>query len=228
MYRERASRVPGAYVWTNAVDAGDRVGPVLPDGCMDLIWTDDRLIVAGPDTTAYLAAVPPGTTFTGLRFAPGAAPAVLGVTAHELRNQRVALSDLWPASDARRVTGQVGGASRPGAALEAVATELWHDGAAPGPMVGEVLRRLSVGTSVAETASAAGVSERQLHRRCLDWFGYGPKFLVRVLRMQRALALARAGTPYARVAASAGYADQAHLARDVKELAGATLSELTA
>jgi AraC-like DNA-binding protein len=44
--------------------------------------------------------------------------------------------------------------------------------------------------------------------------------------MQRALALARAGTPLATVAATAGYADQAHLAREVKDLAGIPLRAL--
>jgi AraC-like DNA-binding protein len=38
--------------------------------------------------------------------------------------------------------------------------------------------------------------------------------------MQRALALARTGTPLAEAAARAGYADQAHLTREVRELAG--------
>ncbi len=47
--------------------------------------------------------------------------------------------------------------------------------------------------------------------------------LARVLRLVRALELARGGMPYAAVAARAGYADQAHLAREVKALAGAPL-----
>lgn len=64
------------------------------------------------------------------------------------------------------------------------------------------------------------LSERQLHRLSLDAFGYGPKTLTRVLRLVRALDLARSGMPYAQVAARAGYADQAHLAREVKSLAG--------
>ncbi|MEU2879071.1 hypothetical protein ABZ651_22840, partial [Streptomyces sp. NPDC007070] len=37
---------------------------------------------------------------------------------------------------------------------------------------------------------------------------------------------AGAGVPYAACAARAGYADQAHLARDVKELAGRPLGRL--
>jgi AraC-like DNA-binding protein len=44
--------------------------------------------------------------------------------------------------------------------------------------------------------------------------------------LNRALDLARTGTPYASVAAQAGYADQAHLSRDVKALAGAPLRVL--
>lgn len=57
-------------------------------------------------------------------------------------------------------------------------------------------------------------------------FGYGPKMLVRILRMNQAVDLARSGTPFAEVAARIGYADQAHLAREVKALAGVPLSEL--
>ncbi|WP_435823673.1 helix-turn-helix domain-containing protein, partial [Micromonospora haikouensis] len=67
---------------------------------------------------------------------------------------------------------------------------------------------------------ADGLTPRALHRRCQALFGYGPKTLARILRMRRALALARAGTPLAEVAAASGYADQAHLSRDVRDLAG--------
>lgn len=90
----------------------------------------------------------------------------------------------------------------------------------------EVAALARAGTPVAAIAAACGLSARQLHRRCQTAFGYGPKLLVRILRLQRALALARAGRPFATVAATCGYADQAHLARDVRALAGARLTDL--
>jgi AraC-like DNA-binding protein len=79
---------------------------------------------------------------------------------------------------------------------------------------------------VAALADGLGLSERQLRRRCLELFGYGPKVLDRVLRLERALAAARRGAPFALVAADAGYADQPHLAREVRALAGVPLGEL--
>jgi hypothetical protein len=61
-------------------------------------------------------------------------------------------------------------------------------------------------------------------------FGYGPKTLDRVLRLQRFLVLGRADADagLARLAADAGYADQAHLGHDCRALAGATPGELIA
>jgi transcriptional regulator GlxA family with amidase domain len=79
---------------------------------------------------------------------------------------------------------------------------------------------------VAATADRLGLGARQFHRRSLSAFGYGPKTLARILRLQRALALARAGVALADTAARTGFADQAHLARDVRELAGTPMREL--
>lgn len=196
---------------------------VLPDGCMDLIWHDGGLLVAGPDTRAYLSAESPGAAWVGLRFAPGTGPAVLGVPADALRDLRVPLEDLWPAREVRGLTGRITAAPDRGAALEAVAAAR---GGAPDPLCRAVADALRRGRGVAEVARDSGVSERQLHRRAVRAFGYGPKTLARVLRLERALALARAGLPFARVAADAGYADQAHLAREVKALAGVPLTTL--
>ncbi|MEV4948745.1 helix-turn-helix domain-containing protein [Streptomyces sp. NPDC053755] len=228
MYEERPARVDGAVVWTRVfTDAPGTPYPVLPDGCMDLLWCDGRLLVAGPDTRAY---VPEATVAhcAGIRFAPGDAPALLGVPARELRDRRIELGALWGAARARRLGERIAAAPDPAAALETLAACRAADAPGPDPLLREVVRRLNAGRPVAETSEAVGLGARQLHRRSLDAFGYGPKTLARILRLQRALALVRAGLPYAEAALRAGCADQAHLARETRALTGTTLSALTA
>jgi len=224
VYTERASKLAGAVVWTNT-PSKDGVGRVLPDGCMDLLWHEGRLLVAGPDTRAYVAAGAPGV-WSGVRFYPGTAPALLGVPAHEVRDRRVELADLWAAAEVRRLTARVNAAADPASGLEELALRLAADTPPPDPLLRHLVRALDAGRSVGAGADELGLGPRQLHRRSLAAFGYGPKTLARVLRLQRALRLARGGVPFAETAVRAGFADQAHLARDVRELAGLPLSEL--
>lgn len=220
VYRERPSRWLGATVWTRRADAETRDYRVVPDGCLDLIWTDGGLIVAGPDTGAHLGSSAPGALFVGLRFAPGTGPTVLGLPAHALTDQRLPASDVWQAAYVRELTDRLAAADRPGRVLESIAVERLTGAGQPDPVPIAIADDLGAGRSVAETARRAGFSERQLHRRCLSAFGYGPKTLARVLRLNRALTLARSGLPLADVGVNAGYADQAHLSRDVRALTG--------
>ena len=99
----------------------------------------------------------------------------------------------------------------------------------PDPAVPELLRLARGGARVREMAAAIGLTERQLHRRCLAGFGDGAKVLQRGLRFDNAMRLARGGGPgagLAEVAYRAGYADQAHLSREVRALAGVSPTEL--
>ncbi|GAA3359743.1 helix-turn-helix transcriptional regulator [Streptomyces antimycoticus] len=259
-YRERRALIGrGAAVWTRTAGTGPQ--RVLPDGCTDLIWReagpDGELLVAGPDTRARLAPGPPGTRAVGLRFAPGQGPAVLGVPAHELRDQLVPLAALWPGAEVRRLAERIADAERIAeaeriadaeriaeaqrtaeaertAARQAAQGRLLEDAALgrlrtaepPDPVLAAIVAGVSRGTGVAGIAAAVGLGERQLHRRSLAAFGYGAKTLGRVLRLNRALDLARTGVPFAEVAATAGYADQAHLAREVRALTGVPLGRL--
>ncbi|MEU3894656.1 helix-turn-helix transcriptional regulator [Streptomyces sp. NPDC045251] len=226
MYAERASRLTGAVVWTNSPTVPG-TGRVLPDGCMDLLWHDGRLLVAGPDTRAHVTTGSAGP-WAGVRFHPGTAPALLGVPAPELRDRRVDLADLWPTARVRRLTARVNAAPDPATGLEEAALSAAADAGPHDPLPRRIVAALDAGRPVAATADRLGLSARQLHRRSLAAFGYGPKTLARVLRLQRALALARAGMPLAETATRSGYADQAHLARDVRELTGLPPGELLA
>ncbi|MFC0599577.1 helix-turn-helix domain-containing protein [Streptomyces palmae] len=124
--------------------------------------------------------------------------------------------------------GSAAGGSRltPGGVLEAAALARLRAAPPVDPLIPRVVAALRGGDRVAAIAARAGLSERQLHRRSLAAFGYGPKTLGRVVRLNRALDEVRAGVPYAQVAAATGYADQAHLAREVRALTGVPLSTL--
>jgi AraC-like DNA-binding protein len=224
MYRERPSRVAGAVLWTAPVDGTE--SRILPDGCMDLIWVDDgTLMVAGPDTQALLYRGRAGTTLTGLRFAPGFGPIVCGIPAHPLVNTRVDLDALWPASDVDELVDRLDGAGNPGALLEDVVLKFAHRNREQ-ILVDEIVAGVRSGHRVAAIAEMVGLSSRQLHRRCLDAFGYGAKTLARILRMVDALDLARTGVTFADTAARAGYFDQSHMAREVQDLTGLRLGQL--
>ena len=77
---------------------------------------------------------------------------------------------------------------------------------------------------VRQLAIELGTSERSLRRRCHELFGYGPKTFARILRFQRFIARVHARTrlPLSTLATACGYADQAHLSREVRRLTGLT------
>jgi transcriptional regulator GlxA family with amidase domain len=181
------------------------------------------LFVAGPDTRARLHAPGPDVSYVGLRFSRGAGPGLLGVAAHEVRDQTPDLSDLWPSAAARALSEQV-------AVAPQQVLERWLVGRAADhgpPLLGAAVFDLAAqGTQVGVIAHRLGYSVRQLHRRCLPLFGYGPQHLARVLRLGRAVAAACTGMSLARVSARTGFADQAHLSREVRDLAGTTPGNL--
>lgn len=214
---------------------------VLPDGCMDLIVLDGRLVVAGPDTAAHLAAGAPGAVSTGLRFRPGALPALLGVPADAVRDRRVPLTELLDVDRLRAVADVLpppAGPVPPAERRPTVLTGLLGTVAAlrgvsaaerrplPDPVPRGALRALARGTAVAEVADRLGVTGRTLHRRCLATLGYGPSVARRVLRFRAASALLFDGVAPAEVAARTGYADQPHLSREVRALAGVSPAAL--
>jgi AraC-like DNA-binding protein len=222
-YRERAIDVPGAVLWQRTVGPTGERGRILPDGCLDLVWDGRRLFVAGPDSTARWHDSPAGASYVGLRFANGVGPAMLGVSADDVLDQAPALGEVWSDAAARTLTDRV--AADPVAELRTWATRR-RTACEVDPFGAAVFGMASAGVSVAGMADRLGLGARQLHRRCLPLFGYGPRRLARVLRVGQAIDKARAGVSLADVAADCGYADQAHLSREVRDLAGTTATSL--
>ncbi|MFL5870804.1 MAG: DUF6597 domain-containing transcriptional factor [Solirubrobacterales bacterium] len=208
---------------------------ILPDGCVDLVFRGGELTTVGPDRGPFMSPLEPGETIVGLRLLPGAAGPVLGLPASELRDLRVRADELWggPGSQLAERVGDAGTPAGRRRALEDAVLARQRDVDRPDALVAAAVRVLGrPGIRVAALGSALGIGERQLLRRFDAAVGYGPKLLDRVLRFQRFVAQAPAlvadGEQLARVAAELGYADQAHLSRDCKQLSGLSPTQLAA
>jgi AraC-like DNA-binding protein len=210
-------------IWQREGTGNDTL--VLPDGCVDVVARGGRALVAGPDTGPQQVTVAVGERIAGVRFHPGAGGAALGVPADELRDGRLTLEEVWGAPG--RAIGERAEADA-FALVAALRTRL--AAAAPDPRVLAAARRLdhAPGTRIPALADATGIGERQLRRRFAAAVGYGPKTFARIARFRRALALIRAGEPAAAAAYAAGYADQAHMTREMRAFAGLTPAALRA
>jgi AraC-like DNA-binding protein len=234
-YREIAPLAPlrehVLCLWTETTDSRPGLPPmrILPDGCIDVVWTAGQPPrVAGPATIAVFPGIAPGSTLVGARFRPGMAATVLGVPAHEVADSDVPLAALWGDRLAR-----------PGGRFDESRLSLDGFDELQALLVGRLAQvepgdRLVTRAAVwltrdpeaalGDLADRTGLSDRQLRRRFEAAVGYGPKTFQRIARFRAWLARASGAPPDERrlsdLAAEAGYADQAHLTREVTRLAG--------
>ena len=190
---------------------------IVPDACVDLIWSGERLSIAGPDTKARVVTLAPGARVVGVRLRPGMAGAVLGVPASELRDCTPEVVEVLGYEVAAPLLEALAAGVDPHRRLlRAVQERGVHE---PDPLVGAAVAALGQPRArVSAVAGELGVSARQLQRIVSAAAGYGPKLLARVLRFRRLQALAPA--PLVELALEAGYADQAHMTAEVRLLAG--------
>jgi AraC-like DNA-binding protein len=169
-----------------------------------------------------------------ISFFPGAAGVFTGLPMAELVGRMASPDDVWP-HDFREAVAE----------LEPLAPEQRVAGLAdlllarlepsrePGPQVREAVRLIRVSRgriTVRWLASQLNLSISQLERGFTRHVGIGPKLLARQTRVcaLAAEAMGPASPAWALLAAKYGYADQAHLVREFRELTGLTPSRFTA
>jgi AraC-like DNA-binding protein len=200
-----------------------------PTGSVEIVCVPGSMPrILGPQTGALEQMLAPGTTIAGVRLRPEAASAVLGLPASALRDLDLGADELW-GDRARALEESVavaGDPQRAAAQLERAVADRLADALDPHPVAVEAVERLMTArrADVAALAASLFVSERQLRRHVERATGLPPTTLHRILRFQRFLALAwvraRPSTEIGRLAAEAGYADQAHLSREAARLEG--------
>jgi AraC-like DNA-binding protein len=195
-----------ACCWEQRISTG-RVQRVVPDGRADVLVIDsDRIEVVGLYDRVDLPLLPQGTWIRGIRLKPQAVAAAFRIDASSLRNRTLPVEDVLGAHLAHHL-------------LDPRGRDAWIRSIQPPARVVCAVRLLRT-RPVDATAEALGLSPRQLQRVLVADVGLAPKVFQRVLRMQRFLAAAERRASLADVATEAGYADQSHMTREVRSLAG--------
>jgi AraC-like DNA-binding protein len=217
----------------------------LPSGTLTLVVPfDEPLLLSGAGLSrrtpfegvlAGLATAPTLIHHEGrqhgvqLGLTPAGARALFGLPAAELAERSVELEDVVGrvARSLRDELQEYATWRERFGAVERVVLELVRTndvGREAAPEVREAWRLIRRGrgsTPVAALASDVGWSTRHLEHRFRGEFGITPKSAVRLTRFERSVEVARdPRRRLADVAAECGYADQAHLAREWRELAG--------
>ena len=155
---------------------------------------------------------------------------LLGVPMHELANRVIELGDIVGESAAglliERLAGTPSWEAR-FAALDALLLARLAEAPDVPPGVldaWERLRRVCGNLPINELARELGWSNKHLIAQFREHIGLPPKALARILRFERAAQLLRRADDacLATIAQEAGYYDQAHLHRDVRQFAGLT------
>jgi AraC-like DNA-binding protein len=224
-YRE-FGRVPALLrcAWIG-VAGWDRQLRLLPDGCLDLVWTGSELRVALPAAEPIRYPVDAAAPVTvGVRLRPGIAASLLGCPVPGLP-AATALAELgagWVRAAEDRLAAQ---ADPLRTLAELVVARLAGARLDRQVVIGSGLLARP-GTTVGSVADALGCSERMLRRRFTSQVGFGPKRMQRVLRFQDFLLRTDRGHPLADAASASGYTDQAHLSKDCLRLSGSTPADL--
>jgi AraC-like DNA-binding protein len=238
-------------LWTTAASPPNeavRVERMLPSGAMHLVLRfsaaplrlfrseSDRAgdavghaLVGGLRMAPYFRDVSSPAAAVGAMLRPGASWALFGVPAAELAHRHTDLDDLW-GRDAAFVREQVESAPSGSARLDAFEGVLaarirrlrgLH------PAVAHALGRFAADAAVRSVVEETGYSHRRFVTLFADDVGLTPKAYCRVQRFQKVLAdlTGYPGRDLARIAADAGHADQSHMTRDFRELAGISPGE---
>ncbi len=209
IYREWAAplswRGMVACLWEQRVIT-DFEHRVVPDGCADVIVGFGGVVAVGLADGPVVHHLVSGSTLHGLRLRPEAVATFFGIPADELRNLSVPLEDVVGSRRTRRLVDIILHGSPDDDALTTQPPELAR-------RAFQLLRSKSVEAAAVEL----GFSSRHLRRLVVAHSGLGPKTYQRVVRLRRFLG---EDGPLAQVATNAGYADQAHLTREVTRLCG--------
>jgi len=161
---------------------------------------------------------------------PGGLGAFITGSAAELTDRVVSLGPALGTDEAvllRQVTAEPDEAARVALLAAALAQAVDPERRAPALSVAEAARLAESDRTVrrlGDLCERSGLGQRTLQRMFLQYAGVSPTWVIRRYRLLEAAETVREGRPvsWAEIAATLGYADQAHLTRDFRAAIGQT------
>lgn len=184
-----------------------------------------HVVVGGPRTGAYVRDISTPARSVGAQLRPGALSLLTRGSARELAGRHVTLEELWggTASALRERMLELDDLEAALDLLETSLAERLPRVLSLHPAIAHALERFARAGDVALAVRESGYSHRRFDTLFADAVGLPPKAYCRVLRLTRAVELARQpAASLAEVALEAGYADQPHLCREFRALGGIT------
>lgn len=196
---------------------------VLPTGRAQIVVDGDRgrSLVVGPQT--FSSVVRPSAFAAGVSLGGVGLRALSRVPVHEVLDQVVDTADVWDHDPWERCL-DAPGPSEILDRLERAALRHLRVGCEVGRDVLLAESAIRGGAQSAAVAAMVGADRRRLVPAFRAAIGLAPKQYQRLVRFQRAVRAMRGSDPepLAAIAATCGYADQAHLSREFKEFSGLT------
>ncbi len=232
LVREPRSGLLGVVVsqlWWWEQDVGHSREVVLPTGAaqlvLDLRPTGTGALLQGPTSRWHEIDATVQQRVAGVCFTPGGLAGFHELPATELTDELVNLPEVW-GRDARELPERLAAAPSPAVGLDLLEAHLLdrlrRQDRRVDPLVALAEPRLSRGERIAAVAAGLGVDRRVLASRFRMTVGLGLKQYARVRRVHRVVPALRdpAAAPLAVLAVDHGFADQAHLTRELRALTG--------
>lgn len=194
----------------------------LPHPSAHVVVEEGAAWLYGPPSRRFERSLAGEGRVVGVRFRPGGVRPLLARTVASIVDARLSASAV-PGLDAPALAVAVDREDDPAAAValvEAALRPLLPADEDPGVALADrAVALLAEDRSllrVSELARRLDLSERSVHRLFTEYVGLGPAWVVRRYRLHEAAARAAEGghVDWARLAATLGYSDQAHLVRD--------------
>lgn len=202
---------------------------IVPDGCVDVVYEQlgphVRCFIFGTASHLQQFHFTPDAQYVGIRFRPGMGRHVLDLHPSELTDQHVEIP-AFLGIQPDELAEEAGFVAQTELLTHRLSTTLHRLDIGPTPL-DQALQSMQQNRDVwrVDTLSElTGRSARHIERTVMAQIGLPPKLLLRILRVQSAIAAIHRAPLRSLVdlATMLGYSDQAHMNRDFRLLTGTT------